>query len=180
MTTPKEIGDAVKRLRSAFGLGMEPTWVHVQSRADAGDRDCYKDVERQIAEFGGEIVYGWQVWEWPRIIIEGEFHAVWRSPEGSLIDVSLKPDGEDRIVFVPDVTRRYEGRQRDNIRLALWTHPLVHRFMEACAAIHHELDENRIGEIHAWVDTEKMATLEQRKFELQLKLMRLPRGRSND
>src|SRR5205085_4684270 len=104
MTAPKEIGESVSLLTERFGLS-DAVWVPVRPRKDSVVlQNCYKDVERQVVEFGGEIAYGWEVWEWPRIIIEAEFHAVWRSPEGDLTDVTSKADGEQAIVFISDAT----------------------------------------------------------------------------
>src|SRR5471030_2473882 len=115
MTTPAEIGDTVSLLTERFGLA-DAVWVPVRPRKDSVVQDCYKDVERQVAEFGGEIVYGWAVWEWPRIMITAEFHAVWKSPTGELSDVTIKPDGEQQIVFIPDARWTYNARQIDNLR----------------------------------------------------------------
>jgi hypothetical protein len=163
LTTPKAIGESVTVLAEKFGLSEEPVWVPVRSR--------------QVAEFGGEIVYGWQIWEWPRIMVEGEFHAVWRSPTGELLDVSTKPDGETQILFIPDPTRRYEARQIDNCRLALWDHNLVHDFITLSERLHQIFDEGRISELASSIDAEEYTALELRRASIQKKLMSFPRAR---
>jgi hypothetical protein len=58
-------------------------------------------------------------------VIEGEFHAVWSSPQGRLLDVTPKPDGETRILFLPDNKRVYRNEPVDNIRLALSDDPFI-------------------------------------------------------
>ena len=62
---------------------------------------------------------GWALWEWPGLFIEAEFHAVWHSPDGRLVDLTPNRLIPTAIVFVPDSLRRYEGRQVDNVRKAL-------------------------------------------------------------
>ena len=178
MNAPQEIGKTVQQFCNYFSLGEEAVWVPVDPRADSTFGDCFKDVERQVSEKGGDIVYGWIVWEWPRILIEGEFHAVWKSPVGKLIDLTTKPDGEQRIVFVPDPQRSYEGRQRDNLRLALWDHNLVHEFIEAHKQMHELFERNRISELASAVDVDEHARLQERIAATYMKLMSFPRARS--
>jgi len=85
----------------------EPVSVDVSSRTDSGRDDCFIDVRRQVDEHGGSIQHGWTIWEWPGISAKGEFHAVWRKPDGQLLDVTQKKDGESRIVFAPDPPSAY-------------------------------------------------------------------------
>jgi hypothetical protein len=80
------------------------------------------------------MLLGWTIWEWPSTMIEAEFHAVWRSPAGELIDVSPKGQGESVILFVeqPDATYDFSrpGKQRDNARRPLSSSADVRRFIE--------------------------------------------------
>lgn len=175
-TTPAEIGHAVLQLQERFALGTA-IWVPVRPRHDSVLNDCYNDVERQIAEFGGEIIYGWQVWEWPRMMIEGEFHAVWKSPAGEMIDITIKPDGEERILFIPDPTRIYRGRQFDNIRLALWDYHLVHEYIAVLQQKFTILDENRISEVQS-LATDEYVRIESRREVIVSTLMSFPRARA--
>ncbi len=177
MTTPAAIGDSIKALQKAFNLKEEASWVEVVPRHDSVLDDCYMDVERQVKECGGALVYGWQVWEWPNVMIEAEFHAIWQTPEGKFIDVTKKRDGETRIVFIPDPTRKYEQKQIDNLRLALWNHSLVHEYISTCEKIHRHFDENRVSELASNVDAVEMSKLYARKSDLQAKLVSLPRGK---
>ena len=88
------------------------------------------DVRRQVEEHGGSIQHGWTIWEWPGISAEGEFHAVWRKPDGQLLDVTQKKDGESRIVFAPDPKRVFEERRVPNIRMAIGRNPRILRWIE--------------------------------------------------
>ena len=80
-----------------------------------------------VVQYGGTGVTGWAIWEVPQLFIEAEFHAVWRTKAGTLIDVSQPPQRFDRILFLPDPETLYEGRNIDNVRQPLLDHPLVHK-----------------------------------------------------
>ena len=129
LTTPKTINEDVYRLRKKIGVSTEPVFVPVASRTGRKLGDCFADVARKISRDGGSIQHGWTVWESPGTLIEGEFHAVWRSPDGSLLDVTPKADGERRILFIPDPTRVFQNESVDNIRLALTDDPAIHRMI---------------------------------------------------
>jgi hypothetical protein len=60
-----------------------------------------------VARDGGEILYGWAIWEWPRVFIEAEHHAVW-SKGGCLTDVTPQVPPADTILFLPDTERAYD------------------------------------------------------------------------
>lgn len=63
---------------------------------------CSDGVLEKIANDGGRIVFGWNIWEWPQIMLTAEFHAVWQDDSGNLYDITPKPHGEHEIAFVPD------------------------------------------------------------------------------
>jgi len=58
-----------------------------------------------------------------------EFHAVWQSPEGDLVDIVPRVRPFTEITFVPDANRRYENRQVDNVRKQLVIDNDVKRFL---------------------------------------------------
>lgn len=70
---------------------------------------CHLNVAHRVKHHGGEPVRGWMIWTSIQFT-EGEFHSVWRSPEGDLFDVTPRCDGEDTIVFVPDPASKVEPR----------------------------------------------------------------------
>jgi hypothetical protein len=115
----------VIKLRDHLGLSSEPVFVPVEVNAAAIHGDCFKNVSEKIATSGGQLQYGWTVWESPDQLIEGEFHAVWVSPEDRFVDVTPKPDGEKKIVFIPDQKRTYKGIPIDNVYIPLSDDPLL-------------------------------------------------------
>jgi hypothetical protein len=100
-TTPSAIGpETIEWCRS---LGATPP-VYVPVRQDGCGLYgfCNISVAEKINTDGGTIRFGWIIWECPRVYLTAEFHAVWISPAGELIDITPKPAGESRIVFAAD------------------------------------------------------------------------------
>ena len=109
--------------------GNQAVFLNVQPEADAVVNECFPNVEAKIARVGGQMQCGWQLWEWPHVLIEAEFHAVWVSKEGSMVEITPKAQGEGRILFVPDQRRRYEGIVVDNLRMPLRDDQLIRDFI---------------------------------------------------
>ena len=59
-------------------------------------------------------IYGWSVWEWPKVFIEAKFHAVWKQPDGSFLDIAPKSLPIPRVLFIPDPRRVYLGSPAQN------------------------------------------------------------------
>jgi hypothetical protein len=119
LTTPSRVTSDIRRLCRRIGNVEQPEFVRVASRSDSMMDDCFMDVRNQIEEFGGDVQHGWTIWTWPGIFAEGEFHAVWRSPEGELVDVSRKKHGEPAIMFAADNNRVFRERRVPNVRFAI-------------------------------------------------------------
>ena len=106
----RHIDKVVKTFQQSIRGTTPPVYVPIRPRADSIENDCFENVRRQMAEAGGDIVHGWRIYDCPGIFLEAEFHAVWKAPDGRLVDVSLPPEeGTERIVFFPDPTRTFEG-----------------------------------------------------------------------
>lgn len=133
-TTPPTISDPIKKLCEELSHGTQPVFLEITPVANAQPKDCFPVVERQIAQHGGSICYGWQIWEWPSVFIEAEFHAVWRDNEGVLHDITPKDIPLERILFLEDPVRRYEGKQVNNVRRAISERPEVQEFIDASDA----------------------------------------------
>jgi hypothetical protein len=100
-TTPSAITEPIKAF--AATLGSEgPRYVPVAADPLGLYGWCSDGVLERMKESGGSIRFGWIIWEWPGVLLTGEFHAVWVDPAGQLIDITPKPHAETRIVFVPD------------------------------------------------------------------------------
>lgn len=85
-------------------LGGKPQFVPVVEDRYGLYGWCSDGVIEKIKHDGGLIRFGWTIWEWPGIFLTAEFHAVWGSPNGNLVDITPKPQGETRILFVEDTS----------------------------------------------------------------------------
>lgn len=98
-------------------------------------KQCFPNVEARVVRAGGRMLCGWQLWEWPHVLIEAGLHAVWLSPDGEMVDLTPKPHSEARILFLPDKRRRYDGIAGDNVRMPLRDDQVIPHFIRAAEAI---------------------------------------------
>ena len=125
LTTPNDISNSVKQLCKKLPDEQAPVFLDLEPEFDAIVADCFFNVERKIARDGGSVQYGWCIWSEESILIEGEFHAVWKSPKGELVDITPKIDGELKILFVPDNKTSYAKEPIDNVRVPLSEDPQI-------------------------------------------------------
>ena len=109
--------------------GGSPIEVACRPRLNRPQRECFPIVEEQIASVAGAMVTGWAVWERPKVFIEAEFHAVWQSPSGELLDLTPRPLMSSHILFLVDTRTKYDGRQIDNVRKPLIKDNDLKRFL---------------------------------------------------
>ena len=116
-TTPAAITPTIGRFARELKDSAEPVYVPVINDAHGLYGYCSDGVLQKIRHDGGGIRFGWTIWEWPGVLYTAEFHAVWVSPDGALIDITPKPAKERRIVFVPDEAYAadfdFDGRPRN-------------------------------------------------------------------
>lgn len=97
--------------------------VHVESYSQPDS--CFFNVLDKVENDGGDIVYGWKIHQ-SKILLEAERHAVWRSVEGDLVDITPSSKREASSLFVvEDNGWKYDGKFTDNIRINLTNNPLV-------------------------------------------------------
>ncbi|WP_062570602.1 hypothetical protein [Pseudoalteromonas arabiensis] len=66
---------------------------------------CYWNVAEEIEAHGGVPIYGWQIMYWPKRFIEAMHHAIWKMPDGTLVDVTAKYESDPvkcHTVFIAD------------------------------------------------------------------------------
>lgn len=150
-TTPKTVGDEVLRFCEKVVPGQEPKFVPVSPVEGAEAHNCFINVEKVIAANGGEIAYGWTIWE-GKVLWDAEFHGCWVPPEGWLggtvrmLDVTPKPDGERAILFLPDPKRQWDGHTPvQNVTVGKYDHPAVAQLIAACDEKHKLLMKHWVG-----------------------------------
>jgi len=147
MRPPKLIKPYVRRFcQRVEPRSSGPIYIPSQPLPQAEERDCFITVAEQVARKGGEQVIGWAVWEWPRVLLEAEFHAAWRTPEGELLNITPYPYPLKRMLFLPSPHRRFEGRQVNNVREALDRDPLIQRLIQLHNLYFAEINRGELAE----------------------------------
>ena len=105
-------------------LGGEVLSVPIVPAPKARPLCCFWNVRDLVAQEGGEAVYGWQVCEWAGVLYQCEHHAVWRRPDGVLVDPT-PPEShrgdEDHSLFIPKAEMAFTGWQIPTRRIPIST-----------------------------------------------------------
>ena len=118
---------------SKLNCESDPIYVQCTPEYGAELNECFPLVQEKVKKHCGGIIFGWQIWK-TRLLVEAEFHAIWESQSGELLDIAPKPITPNKILFVPDRKRIYEGKQVDNVRINILGNRLVDDFIEVCEA----------------------------------------------
>ncbi len=145
---PDKVTSPINRLINRIAPGEQPQYVKVLIESDAEINECFANLERRIKRDGGRIQFGWAIWYLPGILMEAEFHAVWISPEGDLIDISPRPIQFKEIMFLPDSSIVYSGRQIDNIRIPLSKNPKVKEYIRLHEELFKIMNEGELADKH--------------------------------
>jgi hypothetical protein len=117
------ITKGIQKLARQIDSKSETKQVPVQPGEDCSPGSCFDNVRAVVRRRGGSTQLGWCMREQTGVYVEGEFHAVWRSPEGFLIDVTPRADGLTTILFLPDTNASYQGEDVAPRRLMLHEKP---------------------------------------------------------
>ena len=82
-----QITPEIRKFSQRFRNG-KPVFVSVEPVANGEVHDCVNIVQQHVAKAGGAAVNGWAIWEWPTIVLEAEFHVVWKAvqpPSGAFV-----------------------------------------------------------------------------------------------
>ncbi|NNG59795.1 zinc chelation protein SecC [Sphingomonas paucimobilis] len=176
-TTPVELTDFVRR--SAAKLSDQPlVYVPYEERAGARQSSCFSNVQTAVAEDGGSAVHGWMLWELPGAFIEAEHHALWLKPDGSLVDITPKADGEQVILFVEDAAAAYTGKYIDQKRFPAFGNRLARDFIKVQSEMERLVQPYRRVGTYQVPPSVEQAAMRKRARAMKL-LARLERGETN-
>jgi hypothetical protein len=118
----------------------KPFFVDVSLEPNAKKAECVQNVHSKITKNGGNIEFGWAIWESPEICVHAQYHAVWISLEDKYFDITPKSVHADRILFLPDTKGKHNdgasfNKRLDNVRWPLSDDPLVLEFVKICEMI---------------------------------------------
>lgn len=161
----------------------EPIYVQIVPVNGAIPNECFSNVDKKIANSGGEKVLGWSIWEWKGVFYEAELHAVWKSPKNALLDVSLPSEPKERKrMFLSDPNASFQDRRVNNIRKSLRSESIVQEFFNAFdeknAFIEKYSEPGQFGEVK--VPAKKFTAINDKIVKLELGLLSLPKINPND
>ena len=166
--TPAEISREISELCNEIaGEESSPIYVDCKPLQNAPSRECFPIVEEQVSREGGAIVFGWSIWELPTVFIEAEFHAVWQSPDGRLIDIAPKDEPTAKILFQKDSLRVYEDRQINNLRRPLRQHPSVIEFIALCNREYEFMNRGERAGLHGEIQLQEADAIEYTQLQMQ-------------
>jgi hypothetical protein len=127
--TPVTITPQIMELCQGLVPDVRPMRVSVRPIRGARYLECFGNVQEKIKVSGGGIQHGWVIGEWPGIIVEAEFHAIWKDANGAYECVTPRVPRETQILFLPDPVKVYVGIPTPNQRLALRNDGVVQEFI---------------------------------------------------
>lgn len=122
-TSIPPITKGILKLARQIDSTASPEYIHVQPGDDCIPGSSFQNVSAITRRLGGSTQHGWRMREQPAVFVEGEFHAVWRRPDGGLIDVTPRTDGLSEILFLPDSRMVWQGDDVEPRRLMLHEKP---------------------------------------------------------
>lgn len=155
------------------GASVSPFYVWCSPAKGAPQNECFSVVDACVAKYGGQRVLGWTIWERPKVYIEAEFHAIWKSPDGQFFDISPRSLPIPRILFIEDKTRKHNCLQVDNIRKPLIKDKDVQQFLLLRSEYFRLMNEgDRKHQFGKIVATPKMLSNIERGFALEQKIIK--------
>jgi len=117
------ITKGILKLARQINDSATPGFVSVEPGEECLPGCCFENVPAIVKRRGGSMQPGWKMREQSTAFVEGEFHAVWRRPDGALIDVTPRTDLLKEILFLPDSQRDWHGEDVEPRRMMLHAQP---------------------------------------------------------
>ncbi len=176
--TPAEVSRELAALCAALAPGVEPTYVVVRPMEGAPANECFPLVDATVLRDGGSPMLGWSLWEHPGVFVEAEFHAVWASPAGELLDVTPKNYPVSRILFLPGKDLVYSGRQANNVRRALCAAPCITEYLATFDAEYQLLNRGVRADQHGKIvltdsEADELSSIQRQRDTLFPQVLRL-------
>ena len=108
----------ILKLARQIDATQSPAYIAVEPREDCLPGRCFDNVARVVAKEGGSVQHGWTMRQ-DSYFAEGAFYAVWRRPDGALIDITPRADSPAQIVFLSDSKRVWEGETVEPMRMQI-------------------------------------------------------------
>ncbi|RAT10781.1 MULTISPECIES: hypothetical protein [Lonsdalea] len=117
LTTPESINQYVASFCRSLSA-EDPVYIDVEPELWCKQSNCEMNVDKFIAQHGGEKIIGYKIWYIKRKFIEAERHIVYRK-DGKFRDLTFNEDGEDKVLFVHDNKELSYNEKPLKIRIGL-------------------------------------------------------------
>lgn len=131
-TTPARITQVIIDFCASITSDSSPEYIDVCPAPWASLNECFNNVSRMVKQYGSSMILGWTVWQRGNMLLDAEAHAIWRAPDGKLIDITPHSYNEKRILFLFDSSVCYQGITIPSHRQALTDSPLVSELIRLC------------------------------------------------
>ena len=130
---PDRITPAILRACREIVPGTPPIFVPVEPESGALPNKCIMNVLESTRRTGGEIVMGWKVYFWPRVLVHLIGHAILQR-DGRLRCITPSLTSERRVLFLVDPSLSFDesdpSARLGGRMIALREDPDVRRFMD--------------------------------------------------
>lgn len=161
---------------------QEPRYIDVKPRAAGSVGECFESVTEKVAQDGGEIVFGWLVWEWPGVAVEAEHYAVWSDGQ-SYLDVAPHRVSRSKVLFLPDPAKTFDpnaGDRQVKQRVSFDGFPAAGEWVRLSAELDAYVHENTEG-TKVKADRATFSRLSQNAREAQMRvIVELARARGRN
>jgi hypothetical protein len=104
---PASISDPdVRAFIHIYSLEAKPVYLRYKNFGYGPDW-CHVSAKHRALKHEGRRVHGWAIWQFNGLAL-GDFHSVWETREGELVDVTPPKFGADRVLFVRDDSCKIE------------------------------------------------------------------------
>lgn len=147
-TTPARITQVIIDFCASITSDSSPEYIDVFPAPWAALNECFNNVYRMVKQYGGSMISGWAVWQRGNMLLDAEAHAIWRAPDGKLIDITPHSYNEKRILFLFDSSVCYQGITIPSHRQALTDSPLVAEFIRLYSERDHIMQTSTLGNVY--------------------------------
>lgn len=100
-----DVTDQLRGFSESIGASGDFAVLPITGGKGMRPLDCFNNCVQQQRSMGGAIVYGWDWHQLADLLVVAEFHSVWRSPEGDLIDLTPRAVKVAMVTFSIDPLR---------------------------------------------------------------------------
>jgi hypothetical protein len=115
LTAPKSINHDIKIFCKTIS-DFDPFFVHIEPEPWSRQSCCDLNIHEYIKINDGKIICGYKIWYNKPNYMEAERHAIWFK-DGIYKDISFNSDGEENILFIPDILKNQNTLEENKSRI---------------------------------------------------------------